>query len=69
MFQHLDSSTSGAGKSQYEYLSYVRDIVSLLTMRQKDNESTEVISKRLDSALLNLNPVGGNMHPEELQSK
>ena len=38
-------------------------------MRQKYNEYTEGISERLDSALLNLNMVGGNMNPEELQYK
>ena len=32
-------------------------------------KSTEVISERLDSALLNLNMVGGEMYPEELQDK
>ena len=38
-------------------------------MRQQDNESTEGISELPDSALLHLKMVGGNMHPEDLQSK
>ena len=37
-------------------------------MRQQDNEYTEVVSERLESALLNMKLLGGNMHPEELQS-
>ena len=36
-------------------------------MCQQDNEYTEGIYELLDSELLNLNLVGGNMHPEELQ--
>ena len=40
-----------------------------MEIRQQDNESTEGISERLESALLNMNLVGGNMHPEELQAK
>ena len=66
LFQHLKSSTSGADRYQYEYLSYVISPSSLLTMRQKYNESTEGISERLDSALLNLKLVGGNMNPKGL---
>ena len=40
-------------------------------MFQQDNESTEGISERLDSALLNPKSEagGGNMHQEELQDK
>ena len=41
LFQHLKSSTSGANISQYEYLSYVIYLRSLLKMRQKDNASTD----------------------------
>ena len=38
-------------------------------MPQKDKKYTEGISKHLNYALINLNLVGGNMHPEELQDK
>ena len=38
-------------------------------MHQQDNISGEGISEHLDSTLLNLKLVGGNMHPEELQAK
>ena len=38
-------------------------------MRQQENEYTDRISELLDSTLLNLKLVGGNMHPEELQAK
>ena len=69
LFQNLKSSTSGADRSQYEYLSFVRDLISLLTTHQQYNESTKGISERLDSALLNLKLVGGNMQPEELKMK
>ena len=41
----------------------------LLIMRQQDNKYTEVIYDRLDSALLNLKLVGGNIHPKELQAR
>ena len=58
------SSTSGAYISQYEYLSYVKSLISLIIIRQQDNEFTEGISGRLYYALLNLQIVCGNMHPE-----
>ena len=68
MFQHLKSSTYGANRSKYEYLSYVITRRSLLTMSQQDKIYTEGISKRLESALLILNLDGGNMNTEELQA-
>ena len=40
-----------------------------MEIRQQDNGYTEGISNSLDSVLLNLKLVGGNMHPEELQYK
>ena len=47
----------------------MRDLKSLLTMCQQEKESTEGIYKSLDSAFLNMNLVGGNMHPKECQAK
>ena len=67
LFQHLKSSASGANRSQYEYLSYVRILNPLLGMLQQDNKSTEGISKSIKYVLLNLNMVGGNMYPEKCQ--
>ena len=69
LFWHLNLSTSGSNRSQYDYLSYVRDIRSQLTIHQQDSKSTEVFSKRLDYLLMNLKLVGGYMHPEELETK
>ena len=45
------------------------DLWSLLTICQQRNGPTEGISKNLESELLNLKLVGGNMYTEELQSK
>ena len=69
LFQHLKSNTFGAERSQYEYFSYVRDLISLMDIHQQDNESTEDISERIDSVLLNLKLVCGNMHPEGSEKK
>ena len=69
LFQHLKSNTFGAERSQYEYFSYVRDLISLMDIHQQDNESTEDISERIDSVLLNLKLVCGNMHPEGSKTK
>ena len=63
LFHHLKSSTSGADRSQYKYLSFVSALRSLLMILQQDNESTEGIYELLESMLLNLKKVGGNMHP------
>ena len=69
LFQHLNPITFCANRYQYEYLSYVRYLKSLLKICQKDNESTEVIYKHLEYALLSMKLVGCNMNPEELQYK
>ena len=63
MFQHLNSSTYGANRSQYEYLSTVRALISILKILQQYNKSNEGISERLDSVSLKLKVVGGNIHP------
>ena len=69
MFHHLKYSTSGANRSQYNYLTYARSIRSLLKIRQQDNKSTEGIYEKIDSMLLNLKLVDGNMHPEQFKTK
>ena len=69
MFQNLKQIKYGADRSQYEYLSYMRDHISLLTIIQQDNDYNEGIYERLDSTLLNLKLVSGKIHSEELKTK
>ena len=65
----MKSSTYGADRSHSGYLSYMRALISILTIIQQYNESTEGISKQLDYTLLNLKLDGDKIHPEALKTK
>ena len=57
----LKSSSSVAERSQYDYLSLVRALRSLLTCRQQDNESAEGMIERIASLMQNLKLIGGDV--------
>ena len=65
----MKSSTYGADRYQYEYLSYVRSLRYLLKISQQDKQYTEIIYDFLESVLINLKLDGGNMHTKKLQDK
>ena len=54
----LKSSSSGADRSQYDYLSLVRALRALFTCRQQDNESAEGMSERITSLMQNFKLIG-----------
>lgn len=66
LMEKTKSASSGADRGQYEYLSYLRALRSMVTCRQQDNESVEAISDRLVSLLQNFKLVGGDIAPMEL---
>ena len=57
----LKSSSSGADRSQYDYLSLVRARRDLLKCRQLDNESAEGMSEQIASLMQNLKLIGGDV--------
>ena len=57
----LKSSSSGAYRSQYDYLSLVCALRSLLTCRQQDNKSAEGMSEWIASLMQNLKLIGGDV--------
>ena len=57
----MRSSSSGADRSQYDYLSLVRALRALLTCRQQDNKSAEGMSERIASLMQNLKLIGGDV--------
>ena len=66
LLEELKKSSSGSDDSQHEVLTYIRIVRTLFTTRQRESETTQDMSDRLDSQLQALKLVGGNLHPPHL---
>ena len=69
LLQELKKSASGSDSSQHEFLTYIRTIRTLFTIRQRESESIQDMSDRLDSQLSSLKLIGGDLHPQYLVKK
>ena len=66
LLQELQKSASGSDTTQHEVLTYIRAIRTLFTIRQRDSETIQDMSDRLDSQLNSLKLIGGDLHPKYL---
>ena len=61
LLENLKTAVSGADRGQYEYLSHIRALRSLITCRQQDTDSVEKLSDNLASLLENFKLMGGEL--------
>ena len=66
LLNELKKSSSGSDSTQHEIVTFIRTIRTLFTTRQRESESLQDMSDRLDSQLQSLKLIGGTLHPKYL---
>ena len=66
LLNELKRCSSGSDDTQHEVVTFVRRIRTLFTTRQRESESLQDMSDRLDSQVQSLKLIGGTLHPKYL---
>ncbi len=61
LLTELKRCASGSDHTQHEILTYIKAMRTLFTTKQRDNETIQDMSDRLDSQLNTMKLLGGNL--------